>query len=406
MSSDWLRFHCNYTGCACSYKKKEHLLRHERDHLNLRSFACPLCSAAFNRSDLLKRHEAISHQPSQASGQDMEETPLTENAGSGSQEPVPVSELGESSVLASKSSLSTELQGLNLASNPTIQLLQEPCRYELEASYFLHFHPHWPLLHKRTFLQSKPPPELTAAVLTAGLWAIDTPETRDKARLYHDALLKTLSEQLLKHPTSATDSSGPRSEFLPAFQVLLIALILCTYRRAETFPSALINCKQIWQLLQSFGVYDQNAIDDKSKHPIVRESYQRLVLLHFKVYVHLNSILTSQFSQFKAFDYLTPSMLKVRIPSPSFYWEHDDELLPRRRHGAGTVADLLDSCNELAHLSNLVAWDFTLGMIIGCYLARPVGEAHPRDLLEVTGLLRENDSVLSELDMNFTSDID
>ncbi|KAG5801901.1 hypothetical protein H9Q71_013510 [Fusarium xylarioides] len=61
-------------------------------------------------------------------------------------------------------------------------------------------------------------------------------------------------------------------------------------------------------------------------------------------------------------------MLKVRIPSPSSYWEDGEELLPRQRPGSGTVADLLDSCNELRNLSELVAWDFTLGMIIGCYL--------------------------------------
>ncbi|KAG5798094.1 hypothetical protein H9Q69_002838 [Fusarium xylarioides] len=368
MSSNLLRFHCKYTGCERSYKKKEHLLRHERDYLNLRSFACTLCPATFNRSDLLKRHEAISHQPSEASGQKEAGIPLTENEGSESQEPVPISELGGSSVLTSKSSISTELEGLNLASNPTIQLLQEPCRSELEMSYFLRFHPHWPLLHQRTFLQSESPPELTAAVLTAGLWVLDTPETRDKARFYHDALLKTLNDQLFRIPVPATGSPGPRAEFLPAFQVLLISVIICTYRGAETFPSALFNSKQVWQLFQSMSVYDQEAIDDLNPRLMVRECYQRLALLYFKVHVHLNSILTSHFSQFKAFDYLTPSMLKVRIPSPSSYWEDDEELLPRQRPGSGTVADLLDLCKEPTHLSDLVAWDFTLGMIVGCYL--------------------------------------
>ncbi|KAF5702545.1 isoflavone reductase like P3, partial [Fusarium globosum] len=104
---------------------------------------------------------------------------------------------------------------------------------------------------------------------------LDTPETRDKARFYRDALLKTLYEQLFKIPVSATDSSGPRAEFLPTFQVLLISPIICTYRGVETFPSPLFHSKPVWQLFQSMGVYDQKAIDDRNSNPMIRECYQR-----------------------------------------------------------------------------------------------------------------------------------
>ncbi|KLO81611.1 uncharacterized protein Y057_1242 [Fusarium fujikuroi] len=386
MSSDLSRFYCNYTGCERSYKKKEHLLRHERDHLNLRSFACRLCPATFNRSDLLKRHETISHPLGQGVLQEDAE-PSTEERVPESQEAVPAYELGESPVNALDSFLGTELQDLNLASNPAMQLLQESCRNELESSYFLHFHPHWPLLHKRTFLQSESPPELTAAVLTAGLWVLDTPETRDKARFYHDALLKTLYEQLFKLPELATGSSGSRAEFLPTFQVLLISLIICTYRGVETFPSPLFHSKQVWQLFQSMGVYDQKAIDDRNSSPMIRECYQRLALLHFKVHVHLNSILMSHFSQFKPFDYLTPSMLKVRIPSSGLHWEGGDGSVPCQGHGSRTVADFLGDYTELTRLSDLIAWDFTLGMVIGCYLVRPAGETHRQLMIRLDPFL-------------------
>ncbi|KAG7426751.1 Oxidoreductase BOA1 [Fusarium oxysporum f. sp. raphani] len=275
MSSDLSRFYCNYAGCARSYKKKEHLLRHERDHLNLRPFACMLCPATFNRSDLLKRHEAISHQSDEAPEQKDQGEPSTENAVSESQKPVPTCEPVDTSLVIPDGSLSMELEALNLSSNPTMQLLQSSSRNELEASYFLHFHPHWPLLHKRTFLQSEHPPELTAAVLTAGLWVLDTPETKDKARFYHDALLKVIDNQLFKIRQPVTDSPEPRPEFLAPFQVLLIALILCTYRGAERFPSALFNSKHLWRLFQSMGVYDQKAIDYQNSSPIIRECYQR-----------------------------------------------------------------------------------------------------------------------------------
>ncbi|ENH69295.1 hypothetical protein FOC1_g10004833 [Fusarium oxysporum f. sp. cubense race 1] len=257
-----------------------------------------------------------------------------------------------------------------------MQLLQSSSRNELEASYFLHFHPHWPLLHKRAFLQSEHPPELTAAVLTAGLWVLDTPETKDKARFYHDALLKVIDNQLFKIRQPVTDSPEPRPEFLAPFQVLLIALILCTYRGVERFPSALFNSKHLWRLFQSMGVYDQKAIDYQNSSPIIRECYQRLALLHFKVHVHLNSILMRHFPQFKTFDYLTPSMLKVRIPSPGSYWDRGDAALPRQGQEAEMVTDLLALCTKFTLLSDLVAWDFTLGMVIGCYLVRPAEESH------------------------------
>ncbi|EWZ29456.1 uncharacterized protein FOBCDRAFT_245710 [Fusarium oxysporum Fo47] len=381
MSSDLPRFYCNYAGCARSYKKKEHLLRHERDHLNLRPFACTLCPATFNRSDLLKRHGAISHQSNQTPERNDQGEPSTENAVSESQKSAPASEPVDNCLATSEWLLSIELEGLNLSSNPAMQLLQSSSRNELEASYFLHFHPHWPLLHKKTFLHSEHPPELTAAVLTAGLWVLDTPETRDQARFYHDALLKVLDHQLFKLCQCITDSPGPRAEFLASFQVLLIALILCTYRGAETFRSAFMNSKHLWQLFQSVDIYDQKAIDDRNSSRIIRECYQRLALLHFKVHVHLNSILLRHFPQFKTLDYLTPCMLKVRIPLPSYYWEGDDAAFPREGEGAGTVADLLVPCTELTHVSDLVAWDFTLGMVIGCYLVRPSKENH-RELIK------------------------
>ncbi|RSL72556.1 hypothetical protein CEP53_001052 [Fusarium sp. AF-6] len=60
------------------------------------------------------------------------------------------------------------------------------------------------------------------------------------------------------------------------------------------------------------GVYDQETINEKNTNPIIREGYQRLALLHFKVHVHLNSLLMTHFPQFKPFDYLTPIQSELR----------------------------------------------------------------------------------------------
>ncbi|KAI8722874.1 hypothetical protein NCS52_00432600 [Fusarium sp. LHS14.1] len=327
-------------------------------------------------SDLLKRHQAISHQGEEAAERTEEGGPSKETS--------PLPEPSETSFINLDFLLNKGLSGLNLSSNPTTELLQSSSRSELEAAYFLHFHPHWPLMHKKAFLESKDYPELTSAVLTAGLWVLGTPETRDKARFYHDALLKVLDAQLFKfHEAFKEDSPGPQPEFLASFKILLIALILSTYRGAETFPSAIINSKHVWQLFQAMGVYDQVLINDKNTNPILREGYQRerVALLHFKVHVHLNSLLISHFPQFKPFDYLTPSMLKVQVPSPISCWDSDDATSLQQGRTVGMVADLVVKCTDFTRVSDLVAWDFCLGMVIGCYLVRRADEGH-RELIK------------------------
>lgn len=106
--------------------------------------------------------------------------------------------------------------GLDLSSNPTIRLLSAPDRLELQDSYFKAFHPHWPLLHKETFLNSSQPPELVAAVLTAGLWVSNTPETRSEARFNHDALLTKLNEQVVRKPACNAYTIYLITDFLPS----------------------------------------------------------------------------------------------------------------------------------------------------------------------------------------------
>ena len=89
----------------------------------------------------------------------------------------------------------------------------------------------------------------------------------------------------------------------------------------------------------------------------------------------------THFPQFKPFDYLTPGMLKVQIPSPAPNWDSDDATFPQQGRTVGTVADLVVKCTDFTRVSDLVAWDFCLGMVIGCYLVRPADEGH-RELIK------------------------
>lgn len=107
-----------------------------------------------------------------------------------------------------------------------------------------------------------------------------------------------------------------------------------------------------------------------------RTNKPRLALLHFKVHIHLNSLLMRHFPQFKTLDYLTPNMLKVEIPSPNSYWDDDGATFPQRVQTAGTFASLALQRTDFTRVSGLVAWDFCLGMVVGCYLVRPADEGH------------------------------
>ncbi|PKK43674.1 hypothetical protein CI102_12233, partial [Trichoderma harzianum] len=46
--------------CGRDFKRPEHLRRHCRTHTNEKPFVC-FCGAAFSRTDLLRRHEKLTH---------------------------------------------------------------------------------------------------------------------------------------------------------------------------------------------------------------------------------------------------------------------------------------------------------------------------------------------------------
>jgi hypothetical protein len=91
-----------------------------------------------------------------------------------------------------------EMWYLDLSSTPAEKLLDATNRRQLEELYFGKFHPHWPILHQKTFKNSAQPPTLSIAVLIAGLWMMGTPETRQEAKLYHDAILTELNRKLVR----------------------------------------------------------------------------------------------------------------------------------------------------------------------------------------------------------------
>lgn len=73
----------------------------------------------------------------------------------------------------------------------------------------------------------------------------------------------------------------PRAEFLPSFQILVVALILATYRGIEGFPICIAAAQIAFQLFENAGVYDQTRINAQNGCPMIRESYQRYAMMPY-----------------------------------------------------------------------------------------------------------------------------
>ncbi|KAL7908494.1 hypothetical protein GGI35DRAFT_486570 [Trichoderma velutinum] len=270
----------------------------------------------------------------------------------------------------------------DVSTSPTLLRLDAPYQKQLTELYFRHFHRHWPILHQQTFRNTTQSPKIIQAVLTVGLWTADAPETRSQARIFHNAILQCLDKDLFNVKEGYGLPRPPRQEYLPDLQALTISLGLAVYMGIDTFPSSIINGKHLGQLFHGTGVFDQERIDAENYNPVTREQYQRcvtprLALALFKIQIQLNSLLVSNFPQFKPFEYLTPLMLNVRVPSPESVWEGNASGLFGGNECNVLVRNIfLDSTssNEYKKLSLVIAWDFTLGMVLGCFLTR-----HPEE---------------------------
>ncbi|KAI0842317.1 hypothetical protein F5Y06DRAFT_257289 [Hypoxylon sp. FL0890] len=356
------QFKCQYANCLRTYKRKEHLVRHEKSHGQLRPFRCSQCGADFHRNDLLKRHVRLSSK-CKAVPNEERQPPFSKAAANLEPEPDPTSlqpVLTIDSLATAASRLRNEIYE---RLGPSLAAIAR--REELERVYFHHFHPHWPLLDRDMFMNSQQLPELVAAVLIAGLWMIPTSAARLEASSQHDILMQEVTKRLLKEQPECTTLS---MECLSHFQALLIPLIIFTYKPLnEHFPNAVMCIRHLHGFLRHTGCYQQRRIDEFCSDPAIRQQYQRLALLHYKLFMHINSLVRSQFSRFEQFEYFKPSILQVRVPVVGT--NHSRSALDN-----GLVSDLLNRSYidkfSQATIASLTAWDFSLGMIFACIITQ------------------------------------
>ncbi|CRK22170.1 hypothetical protein BN1708_013330, partial [Verticillium longisporum] len=330
-----MRFECDYPDCNRSYLRKEHLSRHQRNHANLRSFACAACPATFNRSDLLHRHEALNH------GQPAD--PVDPVVAEGSSGAVTLS--GPSNILP-KIKESAGPTYLDLSAKSRSELLDDPDRVELQNLYFTKFHTDWPILDKDDFYHTPQPPSLVLSVLVVGMYMKGTPEANSMALKYHEVLIKSA---LHFHCTAAVTG--------------------------HIFFRCMCN-KHLFTLLENMGVFDQRRIDAEVSSETHREQYQRLALMQLKLYLHVSTLIIERNAQFTLNSLLSPAKVNVRVPVLGRTKPRDAGGAVRRGPSllVGSLFAKDADPRNFRDISEIVAWDFALGMALGCYLAREPGE--------------------------------
>ncbi|CAG8334358.1 unnamed protein product [Penicillium nalgiovense] len=203
------QFQCQVPGCTSSYRRKEHLRRHEAQHRGNHLRTCSVCGRAFSRSDSLRRHIRRDHEvPGRSLARATQAcrscrmtktrcqggSPCTECSSKGNLcifDGPDISDI-ETALPDSEEKL-WEYGGEN---NPINTSLENNARVDHYIHlYFAHFHQHWPILHRQTFSVPDEPPLLLQAVLMIGLWVSGSPAARQNARNLHSKLGLAISAQ-------------------------------------------------------------------------------------------------------------------------------------------------------------------------------------------------------------------
>ncbi|KAJ3539543.1 hypothetical protein NM208_g5438 [Fusarium decemcellulare] len=376
------RFACQHRGCSKSYLRKEHLNRHEKTH---RCSALPMSPLRLvfqekvclryvtsswkaisytSTSDILSRHIALSH--GQCHNQEQ-------------QEPAGASEDATAILEQTQVENPTPLEdGRASSSTSTAIDDRDNLQDTLIEAYSRRFHSHWPILDRRTLRIPSQLPELTEAVQVAGLMMEGDPMREKEIKARHEAMLQFVNRNLFDDIQQNVEYLRPRPDHLPWFQALFIPIALCTYRGREYFAPLMMNTKHLYRLCNSAGLYSQRSIEASSASVTIQQQFQVLALLTFKLFLHVNGVIATHFPQFKYFEYFDPRVLDVSTPRNAN--EREFTTSQTQTKSSSTIANLFrtESTIPKAHLiSRLVAWDLSLGLSLGCFMARDCNEDYP-----------------------------
>lgn len=217
LCSDGALFACDFPGCHSRYRRKEHLKRHQVNHETYADIACPYCdqkltrknvqSASFHRahssrqiiltpySDLLRRHIRKYHPQSQLpASRSLKACTACRQRKEICEGGMPCKGCERRKIqcsLASQSSPGRHSRSPIENSAPSGNLSTD----DYVKSYFHHFHPEWPFLHRSTFDPATEPGVLVQSVVMLGMWAYGSRDSKNAAIKLHDQLGSAIRSQ-------------------------------------------------------------------------------------------------------------------------------------------------------------------------------------------------------------------
>ncbi|KAL2847590.1 hypothetical protein BJX68DRAFT_276450 [Aspergillus pseudodeflectus] len=203
-------YNCRFPGCTAKYQRKEHLSRHEAQHTRRRVVQCPTCAREFGRSDTLRRHIQTVHGIADPGPQIKHACTHCRNQKIRCEGGPPCSNCQRRGIECSLSrtrqeeravrpgivlSTATDIQPTVSHSTPPQPRLR---RTEIEdrfvSRYFELFHPHWPFIHRASFIEYETP-LLVQSMVVIALWMGGEEEERSKAINLHRVLDTALRQQ-------------------------------------------------------------------------------------------------------------------------------------------------------------------------------------------------------------------
>ncbi|KAJ5548347.1 hypothetical protein N7513_005581 [Penicillium frequentans] len=249
-------FKCQFPSCNASYRRKEHLNRHEAKHSQPQSFPCSNCDRTFGRrypspslspnpetSDTLRRHVRRDHkviEPLNRAARACENCHASKSRCQGA---VPCDECLRRKLECSFDDHSGVIQKRRpeTSTDRLSDLTQDqPQCNDLEKGaeyirlYFEAFHPHWSFVHKGSFDWRHETPLLLQSMVVIGMWASGEESAKSAAVELHDKIDLAIRDQKDKWDASEKDEACSACLWpIPTYQAILLHIIFSLILKSQ-----------------------------------------------------------------------------------------------------------------------------------------------------------------------------
>ncbi|KAH6701087.1 hypothetical protein EV126DRAFT_421364 [Verticillium dahliae] len=402
-----MSFTCQHAGCSRVYLRAEHLNRHAKSHDRPTVFTCGKCGSKMTRRDTFRRHMALhgltvssnrapqaclpcrqakvkcdgqrpacstcsarslrcgwsSRSNRTASNDAPATTPQAWKTTNGNSSMRIIEELESSDNYECGGPEDQQSMAL---SDPNAECPGKRLMYDkLLAIYFDKFHHHWPIVHRELTLSRSVPQVLLRTVVTVGLHLSGNLEAKALA----DSTLERFLEQSGTTLASVESQAAMKPiALLPAqmfeLQAILLQVIMVPYLTDRIIPTGIMVEASLVRVLKLASIYDQDRIDAEAHthgiiNPLVlRESYQRLTLFHFKFHAQFQRFCQTKYTWRTVSLLVDPLLLCIKIPMLLESWdklsgevpevESIDEQVEAVDHGHMTTARCISDMCQFA----------------------------------------------------------